>query len=221
MKKLSVGTAFLFVALAAGSAHGAPIFVADFDNEVSNSAPYVASDFNGFSQFDVADGTVDLVVGFHNGAGVACPGNTGGCVDLDGSSGNAGIMTSKAAISFQPGFDYMLSLVLSGSRRGSATETDTVEIRILNGILATQSVTKAPSEGYETYSYAFTVASNTSGQIQIENLGGDNIGLLLDSVTLTEVASSTAVPLPATLPLLAAGLGLLGYAGRRKKAASL
>ena len=223
MKKLSVGLICAFVALSIGAAHSAPIFEEYFTDEASSLITGVTGNFTGFNQFAVTDGTVDFVKGA--GGGVSCVDSiSGGCVDLDGSTTNAGVMTSTA-ISFATGFDYTLSLVLAGSMRNSTSPTDTVLIEILNGVLGPQSVTKAASEGFATYSYTFTVASNTSGSIRIENSGsifgqpGDNGGLILDSVVLTGVAS-TAVPLPASLPLLAAGIGVLGFVGRRKKAAT-
>jgi hypothetical protein len=88
-------------------------------------------DFNGettglnkanFANWDVTDGSVDLV----SGVGFCAPAASGNCVDLDGSTGNAGVFSTKTTFNLPAG-DYELSFVLGGSHRGG---TDDVQVRL-------------------------------------------------------------------------------------------
>ena len=83
---------------------------------------------------------------------------------------------------------------------------------ITNGVLS-QTESFAWNDGYTTFNIAFTVAANTSGSIFFQDQGNDNLGVILDRVSVSEAA---VVPLPASLPLILAGLGGLGLLRRRK-----
>ena len=84
------------------------IFSDNFDTET------LALNYTGFSQWTVSDGTVDLIG--QGGGFDFLPGN-GRYVDLDGSSGNAGIMRSSS-LSLTAGVEYTLTISLAGSQRG-------------------------------------------------------------------------------------------------------
>lgn len=133
-----------------------------------------------------------------------CAGGTGKCVDLDGSRGNAGIFTSKT-FSLSAG-SYVLSFDVSGNQRNHSD--DTMELMLGGYVLDTLKLSaKAP---WQTITYAFDVTTASSDYISFNHLGGDNIGIMLDNVSVTKSVSE-----PATFALL--GLGLAGLAAARRK----
>ena len=73
--------------------------------------------FNGLINWTVSGGTIDYIRS--GGFGIACVGGTGGCLDMDGSTGNAGRITSRQLFTFDSGVQYFIELMLSGNQRGA------------------------------------------------------------------------------------------------------
>jgi hypothetical protein len=67
------------------------------------------------------------------------------------------------------------------------------------------------SQNFTRFSLLFSTPVATSGRVVFDHQGGDNNGLLLDDVRV-----AVAIPEPETWGLLLAGLGLLGFAARRR-----
>jgi hypothetical protein len=131
--------------------------------------------YNGFANWDVTDGTVDLI---GNGFFDFYPGN-GLYVDLDGSSGNAGRMESKTTFALPEG-TCELSFELGGSQRG---DTNTVHVAL--GSIYSESFTLDSDDPLALISKTIIVNSASSGELSFDHEGTDNIGLILDDVTLT------------------------------------
>lgn len=184
-----------------------PLFSDNFDSDSATSV----LNFTGFANWDVSDGTVDYV---RNGNfGIDCMGGAGACVDLDGSTANAGVLTSKTAFNFVAGTEYTLSFWLSGNQRGGAPDTLTYGIGSITSLLS-----GIPSgQPYTNYTLVFTPTADFSGNIFFSLEGGDNIGAILDDVQLS--AADVGVPEPGSLGLLGLGLFALALSTRRRKAA--
>ncbi len=193
--KSTVIAAAITTVFAAPASAAVTIFSDNFDSYsplALNWTPPVASGWT------VSSGTVDLIgTGFID----ILPGN-GSYIDLDGSTSNSGVFANS--VNLTGGVTYTLSFDLAGSQRGS-TETANV-----NFGTASTSATLGSSAGLTAYNLNFTPAASGIYSFSFENLGGDNVGLLLDNVSVS------AVPEPETYAMLLAGLGMLGFMLRRK-----
>jgi hypothetical protein len=201
MKPSHLGIVGIFMLGSSLSQAATPVFFDDFDS-------YAMAQFNwsppAASGWTVSGGTIDLVgIG---GAFDLIPGN-GGYVDLDGSTRQSGLLSAN--VSLLGGVMYTLSFDLAGSHRGSS---ETVNVTF--GSTA-QSLSLASADPFSSHSLSFTPATAGSYSFGYQNLAGDNVGILLDNVSIT------AVPEPETYAMMLAGLGLVGWlAGRKKRFAS-
>jgi hypothetical protein len=151
----------------------------------------------------VTDGTVDVV----GTVFPLCEG-TGLCVDLDGSSSNAGVLSRN--FDLQGGVLYTLSFDLAGSQRGSI---DDVEVRFGSALLNIDDIASAAPN--TTYTLDFTPAADGSFAVSFANAGGDNLGAILDNVAINGAVQ--VIPEPETYALMLLGLGALAQTVRRRR----
>lgn len=194
---------FLAASLLSVSASASVIFIDNFDTE-AGAAGASSLNYTSFANWTVSDGTVDVVA--TSGWGIQCVGGIGKCVDLDGSTGNAGKLTSSL-LSLTAG-TYSLSFDISGNQRGGAADSFTLA---LGGFL-NESFNLTPSAPWQTITRTFTVSATSANNIIFNHAGGDNIGVMLDNVSLSKVN----VPEPASLAMFGLGLIGLGFARRRQ-----
>jgi hypothetical protein len=197
------------------------IFSDDFDYDGTGLSYALDRPPEGWSVI-ANSGTVDWLNNTNSfgpgGTNLKCYGNTGGCVDLDGSTNNAGILTNGTYTLVQ-GTKYILTALVSGNQRNAPSDSlqfgflDSAGVAIPGD--GTQLIASiAANAGYTLLELSFTPGSTyTDVKIFFAAGGGDNIGPILDNVSLA------AVPLPAAAWLLLSGLVGFGALGRRKVAA--
>jgi hypothetical protein len=186
-------------------AKAAPVFFDDFEGVTSGGT---ILNWDGGTNWDVLSGTVDLVKS-GDSFGIVCAGGTGYCVDMDGSTRDAGDIVSLNVGPLGPG-TYEFSYSLSGNQRQQGF-ADTVVAYIEFGVM-NWSHTLPFTAGWQTFTQQFTITSTQDPvYIRFAATGGDNIGMLLDNVEL----KTAAVPEPASLSLLLAGFA--GMFGARKR----
>ena len=193
MKKPLLTLLFSTVLAASASAHANLLFEDNFNAE--------ARELNTtLSNWTVSNGSIDVIgTGYFD----FYPGN-GNYLDLDGSSRNAGKITTLTSFALNPGFTYLLSFDLGGSKRG---DSNSVNVALGN---FSETFTLASSAGWQNITRSITVQGDMSSRLSFDHAGGDNMGLILDNVSVT------AVPEPETYALMLAGLGLMGFMVRRR-----
>ncbi len=203
MKKTIVLTLSIYFMVWSGSAIAAVIFADDFNSEHGGTGQ---GNYYDFANWTVSDGSVDLL------GGTYYPQYTyeGLSVDLDGSTYNAGVMTSKE-IGVETGCTYLFSFNISGNMRYG---TDTVSVKVTNSDY-NENFLLNYDEDWQQITRLVTITSGTTAQIIFDNAGGDNKGALLDNVSF----STTPVPIPPTVLLMGPGiLGLLSLRFKKRRA---
>jgi len=216
----------------AGSAQAATVYSNNFDTDNGGVTALNATNLTGLT---VSDGTVDLV---HTGDGwgLDCAGGAGGCVDLDGSTGDPGVLTS-GNYAFAAGDIVTLTVDISGNQRGG---NDDFQMRLLWGfnmqlndlgyILNGVATPFAPGVGgleflylnpipsnypYNNWGIYFTATQAGNVHFDLVTGGADNVGPIIDNVQLDV---TPGVPEPATWAMMIGGFALAGAAMRRRKA---
>jgi len=195
----------IVLVLVSGSAM-ADLFSDDFNSENGGVGKlnYGTVDSTFFSNWTVSDGTVDLIgsPGFYDWFG-----STNGLyVDMDGSTSNAGKIAT--CLSLDPD-TYILSFDLAGNQRNTAEE----RVDVLVGSLFSNSYSLDMTDPFTTYTETFTVLTAGIYDLSFEGLGfgnpGDNVGMLLDNVSVN------VVPVPGAVLLGLIGLSAAGIKLRK------
>lgn len=197
--KVWISTAIVFgmmmFDLTVASASTVNFFQDGFDDENA------ALNYSSFENWTVHGGAVDTISS--GSFGIDCVGGSGICIDLDGSSGDAGDLVTNDT--FAAGV-YTLSFALSGNQRVTSADD---EVTVLFGDLSESISILDPSAPFVVFTRTVTVGAG-GDVLTFSHAGGDNVGLILDNVTITPV------PLPGALYLfVTAGMGL--FAGRLRK----
>jgi hypothetical protein len=184
--------------LASTTAEAAPFFTDDFEG----STPALDTAPPGWR---VTEGTVDIA---GPGLDAFLCGGSGTCVDLDGSTADAGIL--ERSFGLRGGTRYVLGFDLAGNRRSSGLETGHVRF----GDARLDYALDDSQVQYQRFSLAYTPMLDGDVRLLFANDGGDLGGAILDNVRI-DADPAMAVPGPSPAPLLAiAALAIL--AGRHR-----
>lgn len=193
IRQLFAATALM---AATSAAFAAPVFSDNFDTDTLglNTTSFVGG-------WTVSNGAVDTIgnPGFYD----LIPGN-GRYIDLDGSQNLAGVFSNS--VNLAANTTYVMTFSLAGNHRGYGA--DTVDVAF--GSSSAQYVLNS-SDALTQYSLAFTTGAGGATGFSFHNQGGDNVGAMLDNVSIA------AVPEPETYAMLLAGLGLVSFAARRRR----
>lgn len=196
--------------LGAASSQAGVIFSDNFDADATTSS----LNFNSLINWMVDQGTIDYIRS--GGFGIGCAGGTGGCIDTDGSSGDAGRLLSKQVFTFTAGVSYYIDMLLSGNQRnGAADSVDFGLVDVNTGALI--GATVGPMAANSPFSpitgmFLGSVATG-SYRLYVAGVGNDNVGAILDNFVLRD--NTTSLPEPGTLAL--AAFALLGAVTARRR----
>jgi hypothetical protein len=176
-----------------GTLHAQTVFTEDFESFPTATITSPSS----FGAWSVTAGSVDTLSSF---PGLTCHGGTH-CVDMDGSTGAAG--TIQRTFAATAGVQYVLGFWYSGNQRGGS-DSMTVSLGT-----STLSLTNIPSsQPYTQGTVSWIAPSTGTATVQFAHAGADNVGILLDDVTLT-AATLTPIPTPTLSQWATIGLAVL------------
>lgn len=140
--------------------------------------------YTGFAQWDVVEGTVDLVgtPPFDD----FLPVSQGMYVDLDGSSRAAGLLRSKARLTLRPGV-YRLEFRMSGTPRPNQPPNTVI---VTLGDLFREQITLPAYAPLRPYVRTIRVRARTGARLAFQHLGGDDYGNFIDDIRLERLCPS-------------------------------
>ncbi|MBS0361231.1 MAG: PEPxxWA-CTERM sorting domain-containing protein [Proteobacteria bacterium] len=206
----------------------------NFDGETVPAGGWVMNDTS-FTNFIVSAGSVDLLTG-GNPFGLVGSGtnSSGNFVDLDGSTFAGGTLQTKATYSFNAGDTVTLSIDVGGNQRSGtdglfagfsfvgspsigsfSTSGLGAPVQPPNMLMGMTSL--ASTDPFQVLTISFVAQSAGGLTAFVGTDSADNMGPLLDRVTLSDLAAD--VPEPQAWMLMIVGFGGLGALLRRRRLA--
>lgn len=177
-------------AVGIGSASATVIFSDNFD-AYSYALNSTATDFG--NNWVINSGSVDII-----GQGTPFDFLTGNgkYIDLDGTTNTGGdFSTNNFALNAGT---YLIQFSLAGSQSAGNDNDVTVSFGSYS-----ETFTLISTDPFQSYSRTVTLGSAISTALAFKNSGGDNVGALLDNVSVT------AVPEPSTYGMMFGGLMMI------------
>lgn len=216
--KLTIATLLAASLAFATAAHAAILLSDNFEND----HPATVTNVGSLTNWTISNGTVDYL---KNYPGISCFGGSNGCLDMDGSTNDAGRITSSATFLIQSNVWYTLTAQVSGSQRSGL---DSLALGVLDEddggavwmAAATGNIAAATSFNPVELKF-MNLGAPFNARIYFEGVGGDNVGVILDNVVFSDDSSTPGQGVSAPAPLLLAGAGLLaaGLVGRLRRRA--
>ena len=154
---------------------GSLLFEDNFETE-NGRKPQLT--YTGFKNWDVIQGSVDLIgLGFWD----FFP-EHGLYVDLDGTTRQAGTLSSKKIFRLEPG-SYRLEFDLAGN---PLSGPNTVAVRL--GRVYNEVFTLNQKEPFRKITRQLSVSATEEGKLVFQHAGGDDQGLLLDNIRLVKLS---------------------------------
>lgn len=161
--------------------------------------PMASLSFTSFTNWDVIDGTVDLIgLGLYD----YLPGN-GLYVDMAGIS--PGTLRSKVSFSFVAGHQYRFKINVAGNNVPTIPHNEPVHVFIqtADGLTTLLDQTITPDSEtmpFTTYTFLFTPGSSVSAKVTITMIANDvagsgqsHVGPLIDVVILEDLTTATTM----------------------------
>ena len=169
-QRLGNAMAFLLVGLMIGGwfqLNAAVVLEDNFDAEPARL------NYSGFSKWTVENGSVDTI---QSGSyDINCHGGKGICLDMDGTTNNAGDLVSK--LQLEAGV-YRVSFWLSGNQQPSGYGPDTLTVKLGS---FSRSITVNNPDPFKEYQYEVELKQDKQPLV-FSHAGGDTGGAILDSV---------------------------------------
>jgi len=157
------------------------IFNESFNNENSGNGQL---NYNQFDNWQVDEGTVDVI---GEGTNWDLQEGNGLYLDMDGSTGNGGTISLKDPPVLEPGI-YELSIDMAGNNRGN--QTDVLSITAGDGLVDAEFQVEW-DQGFQTVTIVVEITEPTEFDLTFAHSGGDNVGILLDNIRISEVDGDT------------------------------
>jgi len=154
------------------------------DNFESENGQKGALNYTGFKNWDVIGGSVDLI---GRGFWDHFP-NHGLHVDLDGTTRQAGTLSSKRIFRLEPG-TYRLEFDLAGN---PFSGPNTVRVYLGRGY--SEVFTLNQKEPFRKITRNLSVSTMEDARLVFQHAGGDNDGLFLDNIRLVRLTPQSTVP---------------------------
>jgi hypothetical protein len=165
-----------------------------FDAFLFDNAGQPADNYNDFFQWNVNNGTVDLMGG--NVPGSNDP-SLGRFVDLSGSTNDAGEFATRLPLTFLANTTYNLSFEYR-----NVGETANM---VMASIGKHAFIFSSDTSELQTFSQDFSFPTQTVAHLVFQNSGNDSTGMGIDTITVIQ-----PVPEPTTMTLLLGAAGVIG-----------